>query len=98
MRSPAMKVPMATFMRRLRTGAWSALVGVLAGTLLSSAPIGAQAAASSERLVTQSVDERNLVTLAGTLRPELSAATDRGAVSDSLLLSHMYLQLNRSAA
>jgi len=95
MRSPAMKVPTALFTRRLRSGAWSAVLTVLASVLLGSA---AQSAAAAERLIQQSVDERNLVTLAGALRPELNAATDRGPVSDSLVLEHLYLQLNRSAA
>jgi hypothetical protein len=39
-----------------------------------------------------------LVTLAGTTRPEVTPANDRGPVSDTLQLNHMYLLLNRSAA
>ncbi|MGA3159356.1 MAG: protease pro-enzyme activation domain-containing protein, partial [Steroidobacteraceae bacterium] len=93
-----MRVTSTTMSRRLRLSAWTAALAVFAGALLSAGPAAAESAAVSERLVTQSVDERNLVTLAGTLRPELTATTDRGAVSDSLVLEHMYMQLNRSAA
>jgi subtilase family serine protease len=99
MRIPSMKVPTGLFMRRLRIGAWSTALSVLAVTLLTGAVAAQSAAAAgaSERLITQNVDERNQVSLGGTLRPEMTAANDRGAVSDSLVLEHIYLQLSRSA-
>jgi subtilase family serine protease len=49
-------------------------------------------------LITQPVDEKNLVTLVGNTRPEVIAANDRGPVADDLPLEHMYLQLKRSPA
>ncbi len=48
-------------------------------------------------LITQPIDNAQLVTLSGNTRPEANAANDRGRVSDSLPLSHMLLQLQRSA-
>jgi subtilase family serine protease len=95
-----MKVPTAVFTRRLRIGAWSTVLSVLAATLLTGAVAAqsATAAAAAGRLITQNVDERNQISLGGTLRPEMTAANDRGAVSDSLMLEHIYLQLSRSAA
>jgi subtilase family serine protease len=56
----------------------------------------AQAGVLQRALVTQSIDEDNLVKLVGNTRPEMTPANDRGAVSDDLLLEHMYLLLNRS--
>ena len=47
-------------------------------------------------LITQSVDESKLVTLAGNTRPEANAKFDRGAVADSFPMEHMLLQLKRS--
>jgi len=42
------------------------------------------------------IDAAQLVTLAGNTRPEATAANDQGAVSDSLALGHLFLQLKRS--
>jgi subtilase family serine protease len=77
-------------------GVWVAAVGLLAIGLASSIPLSAQTAAFQRRLITQSIDERHLVRLAGNTRPEMNAANDRGPVSDDLELHHMYLLLNRS--
>ena len=59
----------------------------------------ARAQAATAVLITQSVDESKLVTLAGNTRPEAiaKAKTDRGRVADSLPMAHMMLQLKRSA-
>ena len=57
----------------------------------------AQAATSAQVLVNAPVNETNLVTLAGNVRPEAKAENDRGAVSDSMQLDHMLLQLRRPA-
>ena len=46
-------------------------------------------------LITQAVDERNLVTLRGNTRPEAVPGNDRGPVADSLPMEHMLLQLRR---
>ena len=58
-----------------------------------------RAQAASSALITQSVDESKLVTLAGNTRPEAKAKakTDHGLVADSLPMEHMMLQLKRSA-
>lgn len=56
------------------------------------------AQAASPVLITQNVDESNLVTLAGNTRPEAMAKqNDRGRVADSYRMEHMMLQLKRSA-
>jgi subtilase family serine protease len=73
-------------------------VGLLAIVLASSAALFAQTDVLQRALVTQSIDEDNLVRLVGNTRPEMTPANDRGAVSDDLMLEHMYLLLNRSPA
>jgi subtilase family serine protease len=57
----------------------------------------AQSASPAQQLVTTPVNETSWVTLAGNTRPEANAKNDRGAVSDSLPLQHMLLQLKRPA-
>ncbi|MGB6875593.1 MAG: kelch repeat-containing protein [Candidatus Acidiferrales bacterium] len=49
----------------------------------------------TRRLITQSIDESKLVTLAGNTRPEATAANDRGRVTDTMPMEHMLLQLRR---
>jgi subtilase family serine protease len=56
----------------------------------------AQAQSGQHVLITQSVDESKLVTLAGNTRPEAVAKNDRGLAPSSLALNHMLLQLKRS--
>ena len=73
-----------------------ALVGLLAFALGCAAPVFAQAESLQRRLITQSIDEHSLVTLAGNTRPEMTPANDRGPVSDDLQLNHMYLLMNRT--
>ena len=51
---------------------------------------------TTSALIHESIDESQLVTLAGNTRPEANAANDLGAVSDDLNLDHMMLQLRRS--
>ncbi|MFZ0887753.1 MAG: S53 family peptidase, partial [Candidatus Binataceae bacterium] len=46
-------------------------------------------------LITQSIDQRRLVTLWGNTRPEANAHNDRGPVADDFRLEHMMLQLRR---
>jgi len=65
--------------------------------LLSCAPLFAQTT-SKHPLITQPIDEQNLVTLVGNTRPEATPANDRGPVAEDLPLEHMYLQLKRSPA
>jgi len=47
-------------------------------------------------LVSQPIDDLDVVTLAGNTRPEATAANDRGAVPDGLQLDHLQLLLQRS--
>ena len=79
-----------------RAGEWAALVSLVAVVLICNVPVSAQTAGLQRRLITQNIDERSLVRLAGNTRPEATAANDRGPVSDDLQLQHMYLLLNRS--
>ncbi|WP_323118414.1 S53 family peptidase [Burkholderia alba] len=58
---------------------------------------GALHAQPVPRVVTQAVDERATVTLPGNVRPEATAANDRGRVDDTLMLDHMQLLLQRPA-
>jgi len=55
----------------------------------------AQSISSRRALITQPIDETQLVTLAGTLRKEMTPANDRGSVANDLLI-RMDLQLNRA--
>ena len=58
--------------------------------------VASQAGAAAVPVITQSVEENNLVTLAGNVRPEVDARYDRGPVPDYLPMEHMLLQLKRS--
>ncbi len=49
-----------------------------------------------ECLITQAVNEGNLVTLPGNVRPETIAQNDRGAVADGFAMDHLLLQLRRA--
>jgi subtilase family serine protease len=72
---------------------------LLSGALRSFAltmALGLGVYAQAPVLITQPIDENNLVTLAGNLRPEANAANDRGAVPDSMRIDHMLMQLKRS--
>ena len=62
------------------------------------AAVAQTSAGPSQPLITQPINEGNLVALSGNTRPEANAANDRGIVSDSLPLQHMMLQLRRPAA
>src|ERR1700679_1128203 len=74
------------------------VLSLLAMTFACSVPGLTQAAAAASTLITQNINENDLVTLPGTMRPEVTPANDLGPVSDTLQLNHMYLMLNRSAA
>jgi subtilase family serine protease len=52
-------------------------------------------AQTTRQLVTQVVDERQTIELAGNIRPEASAQNDLGRVDDTLALDHMQLLLKR---
>jgi Pro-kumamolisin, activation domain/Divergent InlB B-repeat domain len=89
-----------------RTRPWSAVlaaVGILAGLLASnlaaSSEAAAQGAPRAQALITQSVDENNLVALGGNTRPEVrNPANDRGRIADAVAMPHLLLLLRRSAA
>jgi subtilase family serine protease len=70
-----------------------AAIGIIA--LLGSSSVVAQFAPPGRALITQSIDETQLVTLAGNTREEMNPANDRGPVADDRVLE-MYLQLNRA--
>jgi subtilase family serine protease len=72
-----------------------ALSSIVALLLVGSVPAYAQSSAS-HALISQKIDETALVTLAGNTRPEVSIASDLGPVSDSLQMSHMFLQMKMS--
>jgi hypothetical protein len=84
-----------TMFRALRLASFS--LGVL--TLLfsvNSASAQVVPAPPARALITQNIDEGNLVKLNGHTRAEANAANDRGPVADSLAMEHLLLQLRRS--
>ena len=72
---------------------------VLSVALVCSAAVTAvaQEAASSSRIVNR-IDEKQLVTLKGTVHRLANARNDRGAAPDEMLLDRMHLLLKRSDA
>ncbi len=77
-----------------------AILGAFACTLAIFAAARTLTAATSiapsvRALITQQIDENDLITLAGNTRPEATAANDRGPVADSFPLEHLWLQLRR---
>ncbi|MGB8011776.1 MAG: protease pro-enzyme activation domain-containing protein [Terriglobales bacterium] len=71
-------------------------LGSLAMALAVLSMVVSPAGAATAPAITQAVDESNLVTLGGNVRPEVNARFDRGAVADTLPMEHMLLQLKRS--
>lgn len=72
-------------------------VWAVATAALGFACAGASAdAAQPTPRVAAKVDEAKLVTLAGNVRPEATAANDLGAVADAMPLEHLQLLLQRS--
>jgi subtilase family serine protease len=83
-------------MRRNKVSVALELVALLASVVILNV---AAAHAATPLLITQSVDESKLVTLAGNTRPEaMTKQNDRGRVADSYPMEHMMLQLKRSPA
>src|ERR1700684_1942718 len=58
----------------------------------------AQPAGGSTPQILGAIDENARITLTGNTRPEATAANDRGAVSDGLVLDHMQMLLRRPPA
>jgi len=77
----------------MRTGRSASVLAILSTFILSSICF-----AASPLLITQTVDETKLVTLAGNTRPEANKQNDRGIVADDFAMEHMLLQLRRSSA
>lgn len=63
---------------------------------LAVASTAAAASPSTHILITQPVDNSQVVTLYGNTRPEANARNDRGRVADDFQLNHMLLQLKRA--
>jgi subtilase family serine protease len=93
-----MNIHSITHARADRIGRLPAVFALVAAALVCMSPAGAASGAIPGRLIVQSVDEHDLVTMAGNIRPEAVAVNDRGVVSDALILQHIYLQMNRSPA
>jgi subtilase family serine protease len=74
------------------------VVSLVCLSLLASAQLAVSQAGSlnSSPRIVGAVDETQLVTLKGNTHPLALAKYDQGAVSDSLSMEHMYLQLKRS--
>jgi subtilase family serine protease len=79
-----------------KAGLVLALSSVVALLLVCSVPAYAQSSAASHSMISQKIDETALVTLAGNTRPEVRTGRDMGPVSDSLQMSHMFLQMKMS--
>lgn len=74
-----------------------AAAALLAFPFALSFPAHAQDVHAAQRpLITQTLNETDLVTLAGNTRPQANAANDRGRVADDFVMNHMLLQLQRS--
>ncbi len=71
------------------------LVLTLASLVLVFTPKGNAQTPGPQSLITQAINENQLVRLAGNTRPEATSANDLGPVADDLHLD-MYLQLKRS--
>ncbi len=56
----------------------------------------AQVSAYAPVMLTQSINDKVLITLPGNIRPEIKTAKDEGPVPDNFELEHMFLQLKRS--
>ena len=78
-------------------GLASISVGVLTCLLtISIANAQVLSVPSARTVITQNIDEGNMVALSGNTRPEAIAANDRGAVADNYQIEHLLLELRRS--
>ena len=94
--APPRTIPMVSPIKEKHMS--SSLRAVLALGLFATTAPAAGSVAQAAGLVGGIIDERQTVSLPGSLRPEANAANDRGAVEDDRLLDHMQLLLNRPAA
>jgi subtilase family serine protease len=74
------------------------LAASVAALVIFALPTNAQniSANRTGRLITEEINESNMVTLHGNVRSEANALNDRGAVADDLVMDHLLLQLQRS--
>jgi subtilase family serine protease len=63
--------------------------------LVTSGSGHAQESVQRRALITEQIDEENVVMLRGNVRPEAHTGNDLGPVPDDLQLEHIYLLLNR---
>jgi len=71
------------------------LTCLLSFYFLAGARAEAQAGSRARALISQDVDESELVTLTGNTRPEAIPRNDSGPAADGLRMEHMLLQLQR---
>ncbi len=93
-------VQRAKSLRRSTVLVLAVFAAVVAGTAIPTQAQSntAEAGSNGRVLITQNVDDAQLVTLWGNTRPEAKARkNDRGLVADDLAMQHMLLQLRRSA-
>ena len=76
-----------------RFGTTKLLLGLMALVTALSLTLSAQV---KPKLITEPINNNQLITLTGNTRPELSALNDRGAVSADLQMDHNLLLLKRS--
>ena len=69
---------------------------VAALTIGYSPNAGAQTGLHVRRLITQKIDENNVVTRMGNVHPAVSTATDMGKMGEGKTMEHLRLQLLRS--
>ena len=77
------------------SGLFFASCSVLLLFLVASNSLYAQNVVQTRSLITQNINEKDLVTLPGSTRSEVRTAKDLGPVSDDLQLEHIYLLMNR---
>ncbi len=83
-------------MRQKHCFGFATIISLTILTAISLAlPAQAQVGAV-RRVITQGIDEGNLITLRGSTRPEATPANDRGALANGFPMEHMLLQLQRS--
>ena len=88
-------------MRRNRSRSRLSIVGASLGILIAMAfpftqVLGHGSGQQLPILITQPVDDSQLVTLRGNTRPEANSKNDRGLVPDDFPMPHMLLQLKRA--
>jgi len=74
------------------------VLGLMLGASVEAAADAARQSLVSQALVNVKIDETQLLTLPGNVRPEANPSHDRGPVADSMPLNHLQLVLVRPAA